>query len=246
MVISGIAPLKCRDEFGPELVCCYVNAGDTLYIRLHLLHLVLPNVTPLGLAGQPSCIKVPLTALICLLLRLQKRVSNRRYDNQNRVQFIQPVEFTDSQHEWGSNQPHLAWKVCRQKWQVKPEWLLMWREAWFLSNPKDCTGISYSLFLLYVSCFRSNFTPFQKKKTTPKPKQKQTKKQKPKTQILHLWGFKEPLSVHNYAQRKYKNSLTIWESCSSKGTDFCMRKGTWDQLLQINRGCKERRSEAEA
>lgn len=81
MEISGIASLKCRDKSGPELVCFYVNAGNTFYIRLHFLHLVLSNVTPLSLARQHSCINVSLTALIYLLLHLQKRVCNRRYGN---------------------------------------------------------------------------------------------------------------------------------------------------------------------
>lgn len=37
------------------------------------------------------------------------------------------------------------------------------------------------------------------------------------------------LSVHIYAQRKHKDLLTVWEGCSSKGTDLCVRTSTSDQ-----------------
>lgn len=58
MVISGIVSLKCRDKFGSELYF-YVNAGNTLYFRLHLFHLEWhSNVTLSGLARQQSWIKV--------------------------------------------------------------------------------------------------------------------------------------------------------------------------------------------
>lgn len=100
----------------------------------------------------------------------------------------------------------------------------MWREAW-LGNPKDCTvtqlGMLFSFSLL---CFCSDFTPFQMKKIL---------------QTLHLRGFSAHLSVHNYAQRKHKNSLTLWEGCRSRSTDFCIKTGTSDQQSKSTVAVKE-------
>ena len=107
-----------------------------------------------------------------------------------------------------------AWKVCRREWQVKPEWLLLWREVWFLSNPKDCTITPLGMVLSPLFCFFSNFTPLQKEKR--------------KRCGNNLWGFKVLLAILNYAWRKHMDSFSIWEGCSSQGTDFCVRIGTSD------------------
>lgn len=105
--------------------------------------------------------------------------------------------------KWGTS----AWKVCRWEWQVKPERLLLWREVWFLSNPKDCTVAQLGMLLSSYSllCFFSFFLKRKKDIVT-----------------LNLWGFKGLLALFNYAWKTHKDSFRLWEGHSFKGTDFAL------------------------
>lgn len=139
-----------------------------VYIQLQLLNSVLSNRASLGLSRQHSCNKLELTVLMSATSSpgedLQQDVLQQKMSVV--VYLIQPDEnhsFTAwIRLKWVIS----AWKVCRWEWQVKPEWLLLWREVWFLSNSKDRTVAQLGMLLSSYSllCFFSNFTLFEKEK----------------------------------------------------------------------------------
>lgn len=178
-----------------------------VYIQLQLLNLMLSNRASLGLSRQHSCNKVELTVLKSATSSpgedLQQDVLKRRMSVA--VYLIQPDENHGFTAWIGLKWVTSAWKVCRWEWQVKPAGLLLWREAWFLSNPKDCTVAQLGMLLSSFSLLCSVILHFLKRKKD--------------IETLNLWGFKGLLALLNYAWKTHKDSFRLWKGHSS---DFAL------------------------
>lgn len=84
-----------------------------------------------------------------------------------------------------------AWKVCRQEWQLRVEWLLLCREVWFFGNPKVATVTQLGIFLSSFSflCFPSKFTHFKIKLKEKKMEKKKIKKHSTSEVLKCSWHF---------------------------------------------------------